>query len=207
MSQNARTTDLRVRRTRKLLRDALVDLIEEQGFAALKVSDIADHAGINRATFYRHYYDKYDLLAHCMDDALEDLKSQTHPPLAASGEMNHTALGTNLVTMLVHVAENAAFYRVMLGKDGVGTFVSRLRDYLRQVAAERWQILATSNVSQPVMPTEVVLNFIASAYIGVIVWWVDHRCPGTPTEMADHLLVLTIEGPCGALGIHPPELA
>jgi AcrR family transcriptional regulator len=54
--------DLRVRRTRKLISDALIDLTKEKGFAAVTVRDIAERAGINRATFYRHYQDKFDLL-------------------------------------------------------------------------------------------------------------------------------------------------
>lgn len=202
MSQNTSSTDLRVRRTRKLLRDALVALIEENGFDALKVSDIADRAMINRATFYRHYRDKYDLLTHCMDDAFEELAAQSRPPHAESGERDFNAPAANLEAMLAHVADNADFYRVMLGKDGAGAFVSRLRDYLRRVAAERWQTISKDSV-QPTMPPELILNFIASAYIGVIVWWVEHDCPDTPAEVAEHLLTLTIQGPYRALGLTP----
>lgn len=63
MSQNKpQNEDLRVRRTRKMLMQALIELTIEKGFAALTVQDIADRAMINRATFYRHYLDKYSLL-------------------------------------------------------------------------------------------------------------------------------------------------
>jgi AcrR family transcriptional regulator len=40
----------------------LIDLTTEIGFAAVTVRDIAQRAGINRATLYRHYHDKFDLL-------------------------------------------------------------------------------------------------------------------------------------------------
>jgi AcrR family transcriptional regulator len=203
MSQNSSSTDLRVRRTRKLLRDALVALIEEHGFAALKVSDIADRAMINRATFYRHYRNKVDLLTHCMDDLFEELEAQSHPPHAKAGGRDLSAPAANLEAMLVHVTENADFYRVMLGKDGAGAFVSRLRGYLRRVADERWQTLGGASV-QPTMPPELILNFIASAYIGVIGWWVEGGCPGSPAEVAAHLLTLTMHGPYRAFGLEPP---
>jgi AcrR family transcriptional regulator len=58
--------DLRVRRTRKLLKSALIELTIEKGFAAVTVQDIADRAMVNRATFYRHCLDKYDLLDQYM---------------------------------------------------------------------------------------------------------------------------------------------
>jgi AcrR family transcriptional regulator len=44
-----------------LLQEALIELAAERGFDAIAVGDIARRAGVNRATFYRHYQDKYDL--------------------------------------------------------------------------------------------------------------------------------------------------
>ena len=56
-------TDLRIRRTHKFLQEAMIELVIEKGFDAITVGDIAERAMINRATFYRHYQDKYDLVA------------------------------------------------------------------------------------------------------------------------------------------------
>jgi AcrR family transcriptional regulator len=54
--------DPRVKRTRILLEQAFMSLIEEKGFQALTVQDITERAGVNRATFYAHFPDKYALL-------------------------------------------------------------------------------------------------------------------------------------------------
>jgi AcrR family transcriptional regulator len=54
-------TDPRVRRTHQVLQAALIDLAAERGFDAITVGDIARRSSVNRATFYRHYQDKYDL--------------------------------------------------------------------------------------------------------------------------------------------------
>src|SRR5258708_6339562 len=53
--------DPRVRRTRKLLQDALMELLAEKSFDAITVQDIAERSTINRATFYAHFVDKYEL--------------------------------------------------------------------------------------------------------------------------------------------------
>ena len=58
MTRNgADSEDLRVKRTHKLLQEALIELTIQKGFAAIAVSDITKQAGVNRATFYRHYQD------------------------------------------------------------------------------------------------------------------------------------------------------
>ena len=54
--------DPRVKRTRNLILTAFDELLPEKGFRSLTVQDITDKAEINRATFYAHFTDKYDLL-------------------------------------------------------------------------------------------------------------------------------------------------
>ena len=73
MSLNTLTTrvDPRVKRTRKLLQQAFQELMTERGFQDISVQEIADRAEINRATFYAHFEDKYDLLRASVSDALE----------------------------------------------------------------------------------------------------------------------------------------
>jgi AcrR family transcriptional regulator len=54
--------DPRVKRTRNLILQAFSELLAEKGFASISVQDVTDKAEINRATFYKHFVDKYKLL-------------------------------------------------------------------------------------------------------------------------------------------------
>lgn len=65
--------DLRVKRTKKLLSDALLSLMEDTPFNKLSVNEICNKAMVHRATFYNHFYDKEDLLDYIIDDMQEDL--------------------------------------------------------------------------------------------------------------------------------------
>ena len=56
--------DPRVTRTRGLLEQAFMEVVAKKGFQAVSVQDITDKAGVNRATFYAHFPDKYALLDH-----------------------------------------------------------------------------------------------------------------------------------------------
>jgi AcrR family transcriptional regulator len=65
--------DPRILRTRKLLKDAMRELLHEQSFTKITVQDIAQRATVNRATFYAHYLDKEELAASVVIDDLRDL--------------------------------------------------------------------------------------------------------------------------------------
>ena len=54
--------DLRIVKTKKLLRKSLVDLLKEKSFDNITITDICNKALINRSTFYSHFNDKYELL-------------------------------------------------------------------------------------------------------------------------------------------------
>ena len=56
--------DPRVARTNKLLEQAFMEILKEKGFQSITVQDITGRAGVNRATFYAHFQDKYALLDH-----------------------------------------------------------------------------------------------------------------------------------------------
>ena len=71
MSQSG--NNLRVRRTQKLLREALIELIEEQGFDVLTVGELTGRAMVSRAAFYRNYRDKYDLVEQIFEEAMQAL--------------------------------------------------------------------------------------------------------------------------------------
>ena len=74
-------TDPRVRRTRELLTTAFAGLMNEQGFASVTVQDVAERAGINRATFYAHYDDKFALFDEMVRNVFRaELERRLPPP-------------------------------------------------------------------------------------------------------------------------------
>lgn len=71
MSSNSNTEkeklDPRVKRTRALILQAFNGLLAEKSFDAISIQDVAETAQINRATFYKHFLDKYALLDHWVE--------------------------------------------------------------------------------------------------------------------------------------------
>ena len=67
--------DRRVRKTKRLLRGALTDLLKEKPIQEIKVREIADMVDINRGTFYQHYRDVYDMLNSIEDEIFIDFRT------------------------------------------------------------------------------------------------------------------------------------
>ncbi len=65
--------DPRVRRTRQMLVRALEELLSQKPFENISVGDIAEAATLNRATFYAHFVDKFDLLEDMVAARFQDL--------------------------------------------------------------------------------------------------------------------------------------
>jgi AcrR family transcriptional regulator len=60
--------DPRVKRTRSLILQAFEQLLAEKGFESISIQDVTDKAEINRATFYKHFVDKYALLDYTIKE-------------------------------------------------------------------------------------------------------------------------------------------
>lgn len=63
----------RVRVSKRMLKDALMDLLDEKEIGKIKISELCARAEINRATFYKYYGSQYDLLSEIESDFFADL--------------------------------------------------------------------------------------------------------------------------------------
>jgi AcrR family transcriptional regulator len=168
--------DLRVRRTRKLLQEALIDLTVEKGFAAVSIRDICERAMVNRSTFYRHYLDKYALLNEYID-ALQAAISEAY----RGHNPEQTGVPPALMKMLEHIQASPDFYRVMLGAQGDARFIQRFRD----VIEGHLRVLTSDLAVDPnVPPLDLRLSYVSCADIGAILWWLENGQQASLEELA-----------------------
>src|SRR5882757_2577048 len=123
-------SNVRVRRTQKLLREALIELIEERGFEALTIGEMTERAMVSRAAFYRNYQDKYDLVEQIFEEAMSAL-------LNAVGDLGQEHPSEIWVTFFEHIAEYEQLYRALLGRKGSPWFVRKMRASLSDLIKER----------------------------------------------------------------------
>ena len=202
-------TDLRIRRTHHFLQEAMIELITEKGFDAITVGDIAERAMINRATFYRHYQDKYDLVAKIFEEAanhlIEDMKPLHKDIDPGEKEENLREIWNQLFE---HVAEHAQLYRAMLGKNGSPWFAARMREHIIKLILERerlWEQQAGPRRQiDPAMPKALPVMQISHVLIGTIIWWLESEMSHTPRQMAAWFWRFAFYGYLSARGNEAP---
>lgn len=93
--------DPRITRTRSLILNAFTELLPEKGFQSLTVQNITEGAGVNRATFYAHFPDKYALLDFSIQQMFrQEIEKRTLNACHYSDE--------NLLALIVAVCEFVA---------------------------------------------------------------------------------------------------
>lgn len=201
-------TDLRIRRTHKFLQEAMIELIREKGFDALTVGDIAERAMINRATFYRHYQDKYDLVAKIFEETTNELVENMKPLQKDTGQSETKNPPEIWIQVFEHVAEHARLYRAMLGKNGSSWFAARMREHISKIMLEqerRWKHqMEPSQPIDPAMPQELPGMQLSHVLIGTIVWWLESEKSYTPRQMATWFHRFAFYGYLSALGYEAP---
>ncbi|OPG97532.1 TetR family transcriptional regulator [Chryseobacterium mucoviscidosis] len=86
---NETKTDPRILRTRKLIMDSFIQLAKEKDFKDITINDITTKATVNRATFYYHFKDKYDLLEKVVK---EEMMGNVINEIAAHHELNRKTI-------------------------------------------------------------------------------------------------------------------
>jgi AcrR family transcriptional regulator len=140
---------------------------------------------VNRATFYRHYQDKYDLVESYLDELYSELNT-TPAPAPGPGEPN-----PRLVQLFEHIRDNAPFYRAMLGPQGYSGFGERIRQLTEATLRARWQA-ATPAAGQARLPMPMLLSYLSHASYGALVWWLEGGMSHSPEQMARWLHRLTL---------------
>jgi AcrR family transcriptional regulator len=164
--------DRRVERTQQLIRGALLDLIQEKGFETLTVQQIIDRANVGRATFYAHFDNKDDLLASGFDDLRASLTARQREALSRGRTVEDRVFGFS-EEVFAHTNEYRDVFRAMVGKRS-GAAVQRLLHKLL-VDLIRADVKGAVTRKDGVVPAEALVQFIAGALFGLLMWWMDGR--------------------------------
>ena len=174
-----KTEDSRVRRTKRLLRQGLTELLQEKSIKKITVRELSERVDINRGTFYLHYKDIYDLV-DCLEKELFDefehiLSKYTITDL-------HTRPPQVFSEVCSFLYANRDLCAALLGDNGDINFVLNLRTFLRKKcmkdAADCYQIAYSPEY-------EYVYAYFESGMVGMIRYW--HANPqdgNTPEEIA-----------------------
>ena len=179
--------DPRVKRTRRLLRDALVSLVLEKDYAAISIKEITTRAEVAYITFYRHYESRDQLLMEVLDEGLTELVAHIDRLARPSGA---TALETEGRLIFEYIQQNADLFRILLKSQSV----SRIRKkVVLTVAATFQKSCAPLERLGDSVTVSIASNHIAMSLLALIEWWLEHDLKPTPAGMGKVYRSLIVE--------------
>ncbi len=190
---DAPKTDRRILKSKKALRDALSELIQEKGYDAVSVEEITQRANVGRATFYLHYKDKEELLLEEVNEMAKDrVQALSKIPISVWEARDNLveSFADNqpmmpLQQIFEHAAENAGLYRVLLKGESSPRLAERIRRIvatsINEISEARQQRDPTPVTLQ--VPVDMLAAYFSGALLSSLTWWLDQEQPPSPSEM------------------------
>lgn len=114
--------NLRVMRTKQLLKRAFLELLEEKPIHAVSIRELCKRAGINRTTFYNHYGSQYDLLEDISRQFLESISEK----LALADPDSRESVQERVATVLACFEEDRKLSLLLLNNNIDPAFADRI---------------------------------------------------------------------------------
>lgn len=160
-------TDLRIIKTQKALEDSFLSLVKEKSFETITVNELCDRALIRRATFYKHYTDKYDFLI----EFIRRKGALFHEELRESHEGNTPAdYCTKMFTKFIDFLESEKFPVSSIENHVVSIVFSMLTEEIHTDIDAYLTLYEQKNGALPVR-RDILSNFYAGGIIHLTSQW------------------------------------
>lgn len=164
------SNDRRVRRTKKLLKNGLIQLMQTKPAKDISVRELSDLVDINRGTFYLYYRDIYDMLLQIENELFENIENIIKKHLDNFETYDALLFLTELLTF---VKENSDLFKLLLGKNGDILFQQRLGTVVR----ENYRcVIQEIKGSMLEVDFDYRYSFAVFGGIGLIHYWLERGC-------------------------------
>ena len=170
--------DRRVRRTKKMLTQALTQLLQEKQINEITVKELTDLADMNRGTFYLYYKDIFDMLEKIEDGLFEALEE-----IVFLHEHDDVSQQTKpiLLDLFRFIEDNQEMCRVLLSPHGDMNFLHRLNEVVREKCLQMWPKKEDKNDAT----FEYHYSFVVYGCVGVFRACLNSECQETAEKMAE----------------------
>lgn len=186
--------DVRIVKTKKVIKKSLFNIMIEEGIDAVTVKKLTDKAQINRGTFYRHYDNIESLIDDYYDDFIVELY---HIFNRSVQEQKETSTKDNfssylILNVLEYIEKNFKIFELLWLTGKGKKYREKLSAFVKDILFYHEYALANKN-DLPV-PESYYLSYVISAFMGVIIKWIDDGCKEPSEEIAQILFTLQHNG-------------
>lgn len=171
--------DRRIRRTQKLLKESLGELMSQKEFKDITIKDITERADLNRGTFYLHYSDTYGLLMAMENDVLNDFQEMIDNYLEAGPK---TDLKPVLCPVIHYIVENEEICKNLFENSASNDFLTKFKNLIHKNGIALIERLFPACKSGSF---DYFFEFITYGLIGIIKKWLDNGMPQSEDAIAE----------------------
>lgn len=177
--------DRRVRYTKMVLKESFIKLLEKKDISQITIKEICEDADINRATFYAHYSDQYDLLRKIEDELLHNISSHL-------SEFDERYINMEAVLpaekIFEYLKENARLCKLLLSERGDFGFQKKVMMLVYD------KIITELKVNNKISKedAEYVYSFTITGCVGIVQKWLDDDMKKSSHFMAETVVKLTL---------------
>lgn len=164
----------KVRQTKRVLSENLMELLEHKSFRKITVNDICQSAMVSRSTFYLHFDDKYQLFRYCIEQELRRME------IAIAEKDIKTVICLTLDMLL----EKKAFYYNTLAAEPDQELGQIFMDCFCKFFAEQIEARRKTGLEIP-GPVPIVSAFYAGGITAANIQWIKSKFSIPKEEMAD----------------------
>lgn len=168
--------DRRVIRTKQLIKDALIRLMERKKLAEITVSELAREAGVDRRTFYLHYDNIYDIVAEIDDEAIQKLEKAVCAWNPAEGQ-DYFDVYTDIML------SNLSYYERIIKDRSYYTLEHRCKEIMRNDLLNH---LRKDSQMDP-LTRDFYAEYVASGIINMYTHWIRTEKP-MPVEQLTQMV-------------------
>ncbi|MCV2498034.1 TetR/AcrR family transcriptional regulator [Melissococcus plutonius] len=181
--------------------DAFFKLVNEKGYHAVTVQDIANEAMINRTTFYAHFKDKQNLFEYVFDFAVNVCISVLDSDNFVQDNCIRIKYIESLLTRgYIDIYENKQFFLTVMESNTN----ELLRKRLAKILSEKYSnIFAKLKITENdiEVPIDFIIEYITSIFIGTLHWWITSNTDMTANHLAQLVIKLVSNSHLTVLGI------
>lgn len=183
-SENHKTGDRRIRRTKSIFKTHFIRLVREKGYKNVTVTDIVERADYNRSTFYLYFKDKEDLAEELVTEILDELNKAFRRPFEDTMIVDYKHILPTSNAFFQHIYEQKYFYGLLKMEDTIPGFQEKFLNKFKEI----FHAITYINNENKEINLDHFNTYKMYGSYGVILEWIEGGCLKSPEEIADNLL-------------------
>lgn len=175
--------DRRVKYTKMVLKESFISLLTQKDISRITIKEICEGADINRATFYAHYSDQYDLMRQMENELLENLGLYLSEYIQNQAQASMVEM---VEKIFEYIKENAQLCRLLLGERGDLDIQKRIM----MLAYDKNIYKMTTGKATRREEADYSYAYIITGCVGVVQKWLNENMQQSARFMAELLVKL-----------------